>query len=231
MEITRRSSVGNVVPRASRMPAARGWQWTKTRGARNLFSWCRKLHVYVSTALFALLIFFCLTGITLNHPDWFEGQGQHQIKVLAISPDLSDLLMQAEPPSVPVLEAYIQETTGLEHPRSIDIDREEGTWIFDYPLPAGYASVMIDSVSQELTLEHQMGSMIALMEDLHKGRHTGAVWSVVIDVSAGLIIFLAITGMVLVFQQARWRLSGLVLALLGLIGPWLVYALWAPGPY
>ena len=34
----------------------------------------RWLHVYLSMVSFAVLLFFAVTGFTLNHPTWFENQ-------------------------------------------------------------------------------------------------------------------------------------------------------------
>ena len=48
--------------------------------ARHKPSWNRRvailgrwLHIYLSMASFAILFFFAVTGLTLNHPDWFTG--------------------------------------------------------------------------------------------------------------------------------------------------------------
>ncbi len=39
---------------------------------KSLSSLWRWLHIYLSMAGFALLLFFSVTGITLNHTEWFE---------------------------------------------------------------------------------------------------------------------------------------------------------------
>lgn len=40
------------------------------RGA--FYPLCRMLHAYFSAFAFLALIFFSITGVMLNHPDWFE---------------------------------------------------------------------------------------------------------------------------------------------------------------
>ena len=40
---------------------------------------------------------------------------------------------------------------------------------------------------------------MAVINDLHKGRDTGPAWAAVIDVSAGLMVVISLTGLVLLF--------------------------------
>ena len=47
--------------------------------SRKTLNLARLIHVYVSMALLTLLLFFSVTGITLNHPEWFSS---HQAQVL-----------------------------------------------------------------------------------------------------------------------------------------------------
>ena len=44
------------------------------RGAGQQFAWwVRWLHIYLSLFSFAALLFFAVTGLTLNHPTWLGG--------------------------------------------------------------------------------------------------------------------------------------------------------------
>ena len=40
----------------------------------------RWLHIYLSMASFGILFFFAVTGLTLNHVDWFTRQ-QHTVQI------------------------------------------------------------------------------------------------------------------------------------------------------
>jgi len=48
----------------------------------------------------------------------------------------------------------------------------------------------------------------------------------VIDISAGLMVIVSLTGMILMLYIKRKRVSGLILALLGLILSYLMYLIW-----
>ena len=89
------------------------------------------------------------------------------------------------------------------------VDDTECTVSFKGP---GYsADTFIDRDSGEYTMTELDHGLIALINDLHKGRDTGAVWSWVIDLSAGLMTIISLTGLVLLFYlklQAHPRPGG-----------------------
>lgn len=75
--------------------------------------------------------------------------------------------------------------------------------------------------------EMQMG-LTALINDLHKGRDTGPVWSVVIDVSAILMSVVSLSGLALIWFVRRRRVSGLVWAGVGALISVVAYLRWVP---
>ena len=68
----------------------------------------------------------------------------------------------------------------------------------------------------------------ALINDLHKGRDTGGVWRVAIDVSAALLVFISLTGLMLLYFVHKYRLAGIILFGAGALVTYLVYAVWVP---
>ncbi len=59
--------------------------------------------------------------------------------------------------------------------------------------------------------------VIAVLNDLHKGRDTGLAWSILIDASAIVLTFISLTGLVLLFYLELRRLPGLAVAIIGTI--------------
>ena len=78
----------------------------------------------------------------------------------------------------------------------------------------------------ELT-ESRMG-WGAILNDLHKGRDTGGRWRALIDVSAVLLVFVSLTGLVLIWFVHRHRVAGVLFLLAGGVLSYLVYAIWVP---
>lgn len=204
------------------------WHWTKSSFAKRLFSLCRWLHIYVSTALFSLLILFCFTGITLNHAAWFSSEGEQQLKIVPLPPSLLSSLNNNDELALFSLQKHIEDLIGLEQVRSIDVDVDVGEISFDYPIPAGYVFVTVYLDSSEIEIEQKSGSVIALLNDLHKGRHSGKFWSWLIDISAGLILIFSLTGLVILLQNNKRRIKGIIYLLLGSVAPWFAYLLMVP---
>ncbi len=49
-------------------------QHSKHHLRNKLASWSRWLHIYLSMVSFVIVFFFAVTGLTLNHTEWFSGQ-------------------------------------------------------------------------------------------------------------------------------------------------------------
>lgn len=207
----------------------------RVKGAvrRAVYSYSRLFHVYISTALFALLIFFCVTGFFLNHLDTFGGSSEDGNFESGFDAELMSLLVQPEEdpfnqPPLPALKAYLSAHHGLTKPSNVALDAEAGEIIVDYSLPAGYASAIFVVTDELFILEYQTGNWVAIFNDLHKGRHTGGVWSWVIDLSALFMVLFALTGFILLFQNKRQRVKTLWVTVLGVVTPVIVVWLWVP---
>jgi hypothetical protein len=57
------------------------------------------------------------------------------------------------------------------------------------------------------------------LNDLHKGRHTGAAWQIFIDVLAGACLVFTITGLVLLQTHASKRPATWPLVTFGMLVP------------
>lgn len=185
----------------------------------------RWLHVYLSMLGLAVIVFFSVTGITLNHPNWFEstaaasrnGAGKVDVAwVDADAPGVDSTSPEAGALAVDKLAVveHLRSTHGIRGAVSdFTIDDRECVVIFKGP---GYsADAFIDRTTGEYTLTETMLGWVAVINDLHKGRDTGHVWSIVIDVSALLTAVASITGFILLcYAHRRWSL-GLSTALVG----------------
>ena len=204
------------------------WQWTKSDWAKQLFNFSRWLHVYLSTAIFSLLIFFSMTGFTLNHAHWFDSEGPRGIEKVVIPQELQIALSNQTTLPISMITAHIKTEYGLRKPKSIDMDLEVGEINLDYPIPSGYVFITLFTESGEMEIEYQTGSLITIFNDLHKGRHSGNTWSLLIDFSAWTITFFSVTGLIILLQHRRRRVSGLLTMLVGSLSPILIYLLCVP---
>lgn len=204
------------------------WKWTRHPRVRKLFSMCRWIHVVLSTFLLVLFLFFCVTGLFLNHPEWFSHQKPVQTQTFSLKDTPTEEYLKESSVNLEDLQSWIAAETGLKSPRKVTAELDLGEWSFDYPLPAGYAFVIISQEDQTMTVEYQKGTFLAVLNDLHKGRHTGKAWSYVLNISTILLSFMALTGLIILFQQAKWRLQGLALMGAGLLIPVVIFFYWVP---
>jgi hypothetical protein len=202
------------------------WSWTSKPAAKKLFSTSRMLHLYVSAALFSLLIFFCVTGITLNHIDWLSS-GEEFTTSLSL-PVIQRPLEELSQLDTTPLNQLLTETLGLDKAKEISIDFELGEVTADYSLPAGYAFATWYIYQGKVEVDYQKGSIFAIMNDLHKGRHSGVYWGWLIDISAVFMLLFSLTGLIILFQQLKRRGTGLWLLMWGTATPVLIYLIWVP---
>lgn len=188
----------------------------------------RWLHIYLSLFGFATILFFAVTGVTLNHPDWFgldeprtvteAGELSPGWVVEAVAPEEMDKLQIVE-----LLRSRHGVKGALAEFRVDDYECVVG-----FKGPAYAADALIDRATGRYELTVTSHGTVALLNDLHKGRDTGRGWSLVIDVSAVLMAVSAATGLVLLLYIRRKRLAGLTTAVIGTV--LLIGAYWALVP-
>jgi hypothetical protein len=187
----------------------------------------RWLHIYLSMFGLAAVLFFSVTGITLNHPDWAFGQverhgeadGQLQPRWLssehAADRPKSDSASNSsfEVAKLDVVE-HLRKTHTIRGALA-DFRIDDNECLVTFKGPGYSADAFIDRATGHYHLTEVDHGVVALINDLHKGRDTGPVWSVVIDLAACLMTVISLTGLVLLFYLKLRRVSGLLVALIG----------------
>jgi uncharacterized protein len=192
----------------------------------------RWLHIYLSMLGLAAVLFFSVTGITLNHPDWVFGQVERrreaggQIDLKWIGRDAAESSSPAQVAKLEVVE-HLRKLHGLRGALA-DFRVDDNECTVSFKGPAYSADAFIDRDTGHYTLTELDHGMIALLNDLHKGRDTGAVWSLVIDLSAGLMTLISLTGLVLLFYLKLRRVPGVVVALVGTVVLFVLFRFWVP---
>jgi hypothetical protein len=198
----------------------------------------RWTHIYLSMFGLAALLFFSVTGITLNHPDWFYGgaersvQAQGHVNVKWLNLDIP----RADSGGETDASRQVDKLEVVEHLRNAhgirgalaEFRTDERECMVTFKGPGYAADAFIDRATGRYDLTETYHGFIAVINDLHKGRDTGKPWSVLIDLSAVLMTLVSLTGLVLLFYIKRRRISGLVTALVGTVVVVAVFWLWVP---
>ena len=186
----------------------------------------RWLHVYLSMACFAIVLFFSITGLTLNHADWFShaerttranGEMPHQWLRRANTPD---------PDKLAIVE-HLRSANKL-HGAVSDFRIDDNQIEVSFKAPGYSADAFIDRDTNRYDVIEVRNGFVAVINDLHKGRDSGPVWSGLIDASAILLTLVSLTGLLLLFFVHKRRTSGLILAAAGTILCYLIYLRFVP---
>lgn len=199
----------------------RNFIWKKRTAA---FS--RWLHLYLSMLCFLVVLFFAITGITLNHTEWFDGK-QTEKKFEGKLP--VEWVNNADTSKIKKLEIveFFRNKYGIKgYVSDFFVDDEQCSVSFKGP---GYsADAFINRKDGQLQLSELRLGLVAVLNDLHKGRDSGKKWSWLIDISAVFLTIVSLSGLLMLFFLKKRRLNGLIIAIIGGIICYLVYVIWVP---
>ena len=193
--------------------------------------WLKHLHQWhwVSAAGCLLgLLLFSLTGFTLNHATAIAANPVITTTIQHLPPaqlaELQHLAIDAanHKPSLP---ADVMQW--LQNQMSVRPSDDKAEWSDDeiyvsLPRPGGDAWLTIDLKHGEVQHELTDRGWISYLNDLHKGRNAGPLWSLFIDVFAFSVLIFAVTGLFLLKMHATHRPSTWPMVALGLVLPLLI---------
>ncbi|MFN3304389.1 MAG: PepSY-associated TM helix domain-containing protein [Roseateles sp.] len=201
---------------------------TRASDAARRAGWLKQLHSWhwISSALCLVgMLLFAATGITLNHASSIEARPQIVTQQLQLPAELlapvraADAAADEKKPLPAALHAWI--APQLDRPLDAEVEAE---WSADeiylaQPRPGGDAWLRIDRRSGAIEYESTDRGWISYLNDLHKGRHTGAAWRWFIDLFAIACLVFCITGLLILKHHAAHRPSAWPLVGLGFVLP------------
>lgn len=186
----------------------------------------RWLHIYLSMLSFLVVLFFAVTGITLNHAEWFDGK-QVEKKIAGTVP--LTWVSTSDTGQIKKLEIVelLRSKYGIKgFVSDFLIEDEQCSVSFKGPGYSADAFIKRSDGAFQLT-ELRLG-LIAVLNDLHKGRDSGKGWSWIIDVSASFLTLVSLSGLIMLFFLKKKKLKGLLVLVLGGAICCLVYLIWVP---
>ncbi len=163
----------------------------------------------------AVTLFFSVTGLTLNHPDWFVSESQQVVEARGTVPD-DWIAPDRDAASIDRLQLVelLRSRHGIRGALT-DFTIDDSQCVVAFKGPGYMADAFFDRETGGYQLTEARMGTVALLNDLHKGRDSGRAWSAIIDFSAILLVLISVSGLVLLFYVKRRRVAGLVLALAG----------------
>jgi len=187
--------------------------------------WLRQMRQWhwISAAICLIgMLLFAITGITLNHASVIEAKPAVTAITKTVPPDLLRQLKADRPKDKGMVPQAL--ANWVSGQMSVSVGGREAEWSAQeiyvaLPRPGGDAWLSIDLGNGEARYERTDRGWISYLNDLHKGRNTGAVWSLFLDVFAVACVVFCATGLVLLQMLATGRPSTWPLVALGLVVP------------
>lgn len=188
-----------------------------SRLGRDTHRWSRNIHVYTSMIALIVVLFFAVTGLTLNHPDWTFGDDTETTTQSGTFPFPSQFVADdgtATGVDFLSISEFVRDEFGVVG--SVDSFNEtSGEGSISYTNPGYRADLFFDIEAGTFDLTVEQEGWVAVVNDLHKGRSTGGSWSWLIDISAGFLIVISVTGLVMQLFLKKRRRSAFVTAGIG----------------
>ena len=186
--------------------------------------WLRQMRQWhwISAAVCLIGMFlFAITGITLNHASQIEAKPHITARDGKVPAGLLQEIKAQSGPAKRPLPMSLR--TWVADALAVKVDNRDAEWsqeiYVSLPRPGGDAWLSIDLANGEARYEQTDRGWIAYLNDLHKGRNTGAAWSWFLDVFAVACIVFCATGLVLLQLMARQRPLTWPMVGLGLVIP------------
>lgn len=187
----------------------------------------RQWHWMSSAICLVGMLGFAVTGITLNHAADISAVPKVIVIESVLPAAVLDRLNQHEhgdlTRSLPkTFLQWLQREHQLALSQRAEVDWSSNELYVALPQPGGDAWLSVDLASGELLYEQTTRGAISYLNDLHKGRNTGQMWSWFIDLFAAACVVFCITGLVLLYRYAGPRPNTWPLVGLGLVVPLLL---------
>jgi len=208
------------------MGGAVGSPTSRAVAARRAY-WLKHLHAWhwISSAICLVgMLLFALTGITLNHAADIETTPMVTTATATLPETLRSACDDGACTGGRVPPALVSWASSA---MAVDISRGVAEWTepelyVSLPRPGGDAWLSIDVETGEAKYEHTDRGWISYLNDLHKGRNTGAVWRSFLDVFAVACVVFTLTGLFLLQLHAGHRPTTWPVVGLGLVVPLLL---------
>ena len=201
---------------ASKTGLTTGKKWRK-----NISSSSRWLHIYLSLFSFVALLFFAVTGVTLNHTDWFSDM-QH---TNTITDSVNVGYVNGKDTSTVNKLAIVEEFRNKHHVKGslAEFRIDDTQCMVSFKGPGYAADIFLDRETGKYEMSETLTGWVGVMNDLHKGRDSGRTWAWLIDISAILMILVSLTGLVMLFFLKKKRVNGVIVMVVGGLVVYLVY--------
>jgi len=166
---------------------------------------CRIWHGYLSAFAFVALLFFAVTGIFLNHPDWFTAKtpplGESTI---TLTPKQLQDVRNAQMPAEALMRIVAVQTTLYGEYKNGEV--AAGQVFVRLQGVRGSSDIRANLDDGSVSVAVERATTVSLLNALHRGELAGTTWRALIDVAAGVLVVLSLVGYA-IFMSMTTRLK------------------------
>lgn len=174
--------------------------------------WTKQFYLWhwVSSAIcLAAMLLFAFTGITLNNAGSIPSKPETKESALKLPGDLlAKIAYQGGGDLKQPLPDELSKWLTRELRTTVKgktAEWSEAEIYLSLPRPGGDAWLTIDRETGEVMHERTDRGAISFLNDLHKGRNTGPVWSWFLDIFSVACVIFCLTGLGLLWVHAKRR--------------------------
>ncbi|WAC46961.1 PepSY-associated TM helix domain-containing protein [Asticcacaulis sp. SL142] len=184
----------------------------------------RQWHWISSAVCLMAMFLFSVTGYTLNHATDIEAKPKIDTKEVTLTPNQLTAFDGAQDKAdLPVPAVHmILESSGIDV-EGYEAEVSEGEIYIPMPKPGVDSWVSIERDTGLMTYERTDRGVIAILNDLHKGRNSGPAWSWFIDIIALFCVIFCLTGFGLLWVYAKSRAITWPLIGFGVLAPFILF--------
>ena len=168
----------------------------------------RILHIYSAMPVLLLMLFFAITGIFLNHPDWDKTRSSKQ-KITVTAPlwfaNAENWNNNFQQHGLRILQWLDAKHDIRATKFAIEWDDYDRLLIMTLDSPAGNTVIEAVIDDREIVIDQRQLSLLAMLNNVHRAKHTSEFWLYLSDVSAVAMVLFCLSGFWLVFINRLQR--------------------------
>lgn len=197
-------------------------------GGNLRFGSLRQWHWVSSAVCLVGMLLFAITGITLNHAHQIPAQKTTVSLTADLDRSVLANLTRPDDETGPLpkdLRLEIRRALGVYIASHIEAEWYEDEIYVPLPRPGGDAWMSVDLLTGEAVYENTSRGVVAYLNDLHKGRNTGVIWSWFIDLFAIACVVFSLSGLWLLIRLQKTRPGTWPAVMLGVVLPLMIIIL------
>ncbi|SBS29784.1 hypothetical protein MAQ5080_01502 [Marinomonas aquimarina] len=173
--------------------------------------WARWLHIYSAAPVLLLMMFFALTGVTLNHLSWNLGDTEQSSQSLELPSALLDLDWQSESSQTALsVLAWLDQEHGFN---GVDIEinweLEEQLLLLHLEGPQGSYAIEVYPEDEMVDVFVRDLPFLEMLNNLHRGKHVTGFWRWLSDISGVCMLIFCLSGLWLLMVNTVQRATTL----------------------